>query len=141
MIFKKILAWLRFLHLLKMFPQKDHFLVKYTPNGATFLSFCFEQIFLKIRLSCLPRGRLEISRNVKFIVVAPGASKLRVFKEVCPSWELNPDLPHGLINIWKMLQSLWKILQSLMYTQKQKVISYLVRILRTSQNWSMHHSL
>ena len=82
-----------------MFPQKDQFLVKYTPDGTTFLSFYFEQIFLKIRLSCLPRGRLEISRNVKFIVVAPGASKLRVFKEVCPSWELNPDLPRDLLYI------------------------------------------
>ena len=77
---------------------------------------------MKDTLSCLASGRFGISKNVKYIVVDPGTSKLPVLKGVRPCQELNPGIPRGLLNIRKMLQSM-------MYTQNEKVISNLVRIL------------
>ena len=40
-----------------------------------------------------------ISKNVKYIAVAPGASKLPALKKVCPCRGLNPDCPCSLVNI------------------------------------------
>ena len=40
-----------------------------------------------------------ISKNVKYIAVAPGASKLPALKEVRPRRGLNPGRPRSLVNI------------------------------------------
>ena len=40
-----------------------------------------------------------ISKNVKYIAVAPGASKLPALKEVRPCRGLNPGRPRSLVNI------------------------------------------
>ena len=56
------------------------------------------------RFSSLARqnkGRFEISKNVKYIAVTPGASELLVFKEVRPYRESNPGRTRGLVNIRK----------------------------------------
>ena len=40
-----------------------------------------------------------ISKNVKYIAVAPGASKLPALKKVRPCRGLNPGCPCSLVNI------------------------------------------
>ena len=40
-----------------------------------------------------------ISKNVKYIAVAPGASKLPALKEVRPRRGLNPGRPRSIVNI------------------------------------------
>ena len=40
-----------------------------------------------------------ISKNVNYIAVAPGASKLPALKEVRPRRGLNPGRPRSIVNI------------------------------------------
>ena len=42
---------------------------------------------------------IGISKNVKYIAVAPGASKLPALKEVRPRRGLNPGRPRSIVNI------------------------------------------
>ena len=49
-------------------------------------------------LSYPNKGRLEVSKNVKYIAVTSRASKLQVFK-VRPGRDLNPGLPLESLNI------------------------------------------
>ena len=65
---------------LKFLPNKRSLFIKYTSNSATFYYFYSVQTVLKDTLSCLACGRFGTSKNVKYIVVDPGTSKLPVLK-------------------------------------------------------------
>ena len=86
---------------MEIYPTSKEIIMK---PGILTKAFGYSKRSYGLVLSCPNKKRLEVSKNVKYIVVTLKASKLQVFK-IWPGWDLNPRLPRESLNIGKLIHA------------------------------------